>query len=94
MFLESTKSSTLFLKSISCSVTIAFRTVVAFAEFDLEPTDLYSNLFPVKANGEVLSLSVLSNKISGILPITFNFKSVFSLGDNLPFETFSRSSKT
>ena len=94
MFLVSTKLSTPFLKSRSCSVTMAFKTVIALAEFDFDPTDLYSNLFPVNANGEVRSLSVLSNKISGILPITFNFKSVFSFGDNLPFDTFSKSSRT
>jgi hypothetical protein len=31
-------------------------------QFELEPTALNSNLFPVKANGEVLFLSVLSKE--------------------------------
>ena len=65
-----------------------------FAQFAFEPTVLNSNLFPVKANGEVLFSSVLSNKISGILPITFSLISVFSCGDSFPLETFSNSSRT
>ena len=64
------------------------------AQFCSEPTARNSNLFPVKAKGEVLFLSVLSNKISGIFPTTLSFKSVFSLGDNLPFETCSKFSST
>ncbi len=71
-----------------------FKTVIGAAQLVKEPTALNSNLLPVKAKGEVLFLSVLSNKISGILPIIFNFKSVFSWGDNLPLVTFSNSSKT
>ena len=58
--------------------------VIAFAQFAVEPTALNSNLFPVKAKGDVLFLSVLSNKIWGILPI-FNFNSVFSSADNALF---------
>ena len=59
-----------------------------------EPTALISNLFPVKAKGDVLFLSVLSNNISGIFPTKLSFKSDFSFGLNLPFFTFSSSSKT
>ena len=69
-------------------------TIMACEQFAAEPTALNSNLFPVKANGEVLFLSVLSNKKSGILPTTFNFKTVFSSGDNYPYETPSNSSTT
>ena len=63
---------------------------MGLAQFVLEPTALNSNLFPVKAKGDVRFWSVLSSRISGILPITFNFKSVFSCGDNFPSETCSR----
>ena len=52
---------------------MVFITVIDSAQFAEEPTALISNLFPVNANGEVLFLSVLSNKISGILPTTFSF---------------------
>ena len=88
------KASTSFLKSFSCLATIVFKVVIALAQFADEPTALNSNLFPVNANGEVLFLSVLSNKTSGILPTTFNFKSVFSSGDNFPSVTPSNSAKT
>ena len=94
MFLLSINASTETLNSISCSVTMELITVTGLAQFVLDPTVLNSNLSPVKAKGDVLFLSVLSRRISGIFPITFNFKSVFSLGDNFPFETFSKSSKT
>jgi hypothetical protein len=57
---------------------MVFKTVIGVAQLDKEPTALNSNLFPVNANGDVLFLSVLSNKIAGILPIIFSFKSVFS----------------
>ena len=77
-FLASIKESTSFLNCFNCLATIVFKTVIGFAQFVQEPTALNSNLLPVKAKGEVLFLSVLSNKISGILPIMFNFKSVFS----------------
>ena len=53
-----------------------------------EATALISNLFPVNAKGEVLFLSVLSNKISGIFPTTFSFNSVFSSGESFPLVTF------
>ena len=53
--------------------------VIANEQLAEEPTALNSNLLPVKANGEVRFLSVLSNKISGILPMP-NFKTVFSSG--------------
>ncbi len=74
--------------------TIAFKVVIEVAQLAEEPTALNSNLFPVKANGEVLFLSVLSNNTSGILPTTFNFKSVFSSGDNFPLVTPSNSANT
>ena len=74
--------------------TIAFKVVIALEQLAEDPTALNSNLFPVKANGDVLFLSVLSNIKSGILPTTFNFKSVFSSGDNLPVVTPSNSAKT
>ncbi len=44
-----------------------FKTVIGLEEFAEEPTALNSNLLPVKAKGEVRFLSVLSNKIEGIL---------------------------
>jgi hypothetical protein len=53
-----------FLKSFSCFATIAFNVVIELEQFELEPTALNSNLFPVKANGEVLFLSVLSKRTS------------------------------
>ena len=82
------------MKSINCLATIEFKVVIALAQLADEPTARNSNLFPVKANGEVLFLSVLSKITSGILPTTFNFKSVFSSGDNLPLVTPSNSAKT
>jgi hypothetical protein len=42
---------------------IVFKTIIAEEQFAEEPTALNSNLLPVKANGEVLFLSVLSNRI-------------------------------
>ena len=90
----SIKLSTSFLNSISCLATMEFKTVIGFAQLAVEPTALNSNLLPVKAKGDVRFLSVLSSKISGILPTTFNFKSVFSFGDNLPFVTPSSSTRT
>jgi hypothetical protein len=71
-----------------------FKTVIGFAQFAVEPTALNSNLFPVKANGEVRFLSVLSSNISGILPTTFSLRFVLSSGDNLPSFTFSSAFKT
>ena len=94
IFLPLIRPSTWVLNSINCFATIAFNTVIGFAQFAVEPTALNSNLFPVKANGEVRFLSVLSNKISGILPTTFNFNSVLSSGDNLPSFTFSKAFNT
>ncbi len=90
----SIRASTSFLKSFSCFAAIVFITAIDSAQFAEDPTALISNLFPVNANGEVLFLSVLSSKISGIFPTTFNFNSVFSSGDNFPLVTFSSSSKT
>ena len=37
---------------------------------------------------------MLSNNISGILPITLSLRSVFSFGDNFPSETCSRLLRT
>jgi hypothetical protein len=65
---------------------MVFKVVIALEQFAEEPTALNSNLFPVNAKGEVLFLSVLSKRTS-ILPTTFNFKSVFSSGDNFPAVT-------
>ena len=93
MFFFSIRESTLFLNSINCLATIEFNTVIGVAQFAVEPTALNSNLFPVKANGEVLLRSVLSKRISGIFPTTFNLSSVFSSGDNFPLVTFSNSFK-
>ncbi|MNQ46383.1 hypothetical protein D3C85_601960 [compost metagenome] len=94
MSLFSIKFSTSFLKSINCFATIAFKVVIALEQFELDPTALNSNLFPVKAKGEVLLRSVLSNNTSGIFPTTFNFKSVFSSGESFPVVTLSNSDKT
>jgi hypothetical protein len=52
------------LKSLAAFATIAFNVVIELEQFELEPTALNSNLFPVKANGEVLFLSVLSKRTS------------------------------
>ena len=71
-----------------------FKTVIGLAQLAVEPTALNSNLFPVKAKGEVLFRSVLSSSISGILPTTLSLRSVFSFGDNLPLVTPSSSFKT
>jgi hypothetical protein len=64
---------------------MVFKVVIALEQFAEEPTALNSNLFPVSK--QVLFLSVLSKRTSGILPTTFNFKSVFSSGDNFPAVT-------
>ncbi len=93
-FLSLISLSTSILNSFNCFATIVFKTVIGTAQFADEPTALNSNLFPVKANGDVRFRSVLSKRISGILPIIFNFKSVFSSGDNFPLVTFSSSSST
>ena len=73
---------------------MAFNTVIGLAQLALDPTARNSNLFPVKAKGEVLFRSVLSKRISGIFPITLSFKSVFSWGESFPLETCSKSSNT
>jgi hypothetical protein len=59
----SIKASTSF-EIFNCFATIAFNVVIELEQFELEPTALNSNLFPVKANGEVLFLSVLSKRTS------------------------------
>ena len=55
--LHVSNSSEIFFKE--CAM-IVFKTVFAKDAFMLEPSILNSNLFPVKATGEVLFLSVLS----------------------------------
>ena len=70
------------------------RVVMACEQLAKEPTARSSNLLPVKANGEVRLRSVLSSKISGILPTTLSFNSVFFSGDILPLSSFSSSSST
>ena len=50
----SSRPSTFPLKIINCSATIEFNTVMGFAQLVLDPTARNSNLFPVKAKGEVL----------------------------------------
>ena len=72
-------ASTSFLNDTNCSAIMAFKTVIGPPQLADDPTALNSNLFPVNAKGDVLFLSVLSNKISGILPI-FIFNAVFSSG--------------
>jgi hypothetical protein len=59
MSLDSIKASTSVLNSFNCLATMVFN-VVLHLTFAGEPTALNSNLFPVKANGDVLFLSVLS----------------------------------
>ena len=86
--------STFSLKATSLFATMVFKTVMGLAQLAFDPTARNSNLFPVKANGEVLLRSVLSNKISGIFPTTLSLRSVFSSGDNFPLETCSRSVST
>ena len=73
----STTTSASAVKSKSCLATIVLRTVIGLAQVAVDPTARNSNLFPVKANGDVRFLSVLSRSISGILPTTLSFKSVF-----------------
>lgn len=87
----SIRESTLALNNCNCFAIIVFKTIIAEAQFADEPTALNSNLFPVKAKGEVLFLSVLSNMICGILPI-FNFNSVLSSG--VIFPAFTLTSKS
>jgi hypothetical protein len=76
MSFVSIKASTSFLKSFLLFATIAFNVVIELEQFELEPCSKLK-FISCKANGEVLFLSVLSKRTSGILPTTFNFKSVF-----------------
>ena len=62
----SSRASTYALNSLRLSATIELTTHTAVATFCDEPTARNSNLLPVKANGDVLFLSVLSGNISGI----------------------------
>jgi hypothetical protein len=63
MSFVSIKASILFEIFLNCFATIAFNVVIELEQFELELTALNSNLFPVKANGEVLFLSVLSKNV-------------------------------
>ena len=87
-------ASTSDLKMFSCAAMIVFITVIGPAQLMDEPGARNSNLLPVKAKGEVRLRSVLSRSISGILPTTFSFSSVFSSGDSLPEDTCSSSERT
>ena len=57
----------------------ALMAIMAAAQLEEEPAARNSKRFPVKANGEVRFLSVVSSKISGIRPMP-NFNVVFSSG--------------
>jgi hypothetical protein len=92
MSFVSIKAST-SLKSFSCFATIAFNVVIELEQFELEPTALNSNLFPVKANGEVLFLSVLSKRTSEFY-LRHLILNLFFLWNNLPAVTPSNSAKT
>ena len=84
--------STAILNKRNCLAIMVFKTIMAEPQLAEEPTARNSNLFPVKANGEVRLRSVLSSKICGILPI-LSFNSVLSCGVILPaLMFFSRSS--
>ncbi len=87
-------ASTATLNFFNWSATIRLMTVIDAEQFAVEPTARNSNLLPVKAKGEVRLRSVLSKRISGILPTTFSLSSVFFSGDILPLSNFSSSSKT
>ena len=63
---SATLLSTASLNLVSWLATMVFRTVIAEEQLAEDPTALNSNLFPVNANGEVLFLSVLSIRSSGI----------------------------
>ena len=58
------------------SATTAFKTVMGKAVFAEDPTARNSNLFPVKAKGDVLFLSVLSLVRSGITNRPRSYKSL------------------
>ena len=73
---------------------MVFITVIGTAQLMDEPGARNSNLLPVKANGEVRLRSVLSSRISGILPTTFSLSSVFSSGESFPEDTCSSSDNT
>ena len=70
--------STASLNAVSCLATMVLSTIIGFPQLALEPTARNSNLFPVKAKGEVRLRSVVSRKRSGILPTTFSLRSAFS----------------
>ena len=59
-------ASTRCLKLVKASATAAFNTIIALAQLASLPTARNSNLFPVKAKGDVLLRSVLSMSSSGI----------------------------
>ena len=72
------RASTSARKSFSCSATAALSASMAAAQFALEPTARNSKRLPVKAKGEVRLRSVLSSRISGMVP-TPSFISFFAL---------------
>ena len=61
--------STFLLNSLSWCATMVFSVAMGSAQFAVEPTALNSNLLPVNAKGDVLFLSVLSTRSSGICGI-------------------------
>ena len=82
--------STSFLNWINSSAIAVLITVRGAAQVYDEPVARNSKRLPVKANGEVRFRSVLSNKMSGILPMS-SLISVFSSG--VIFLSLTRSSK-
>ena len=86
----STSSENLF----KVSATMVFKIVIGNAQLAVEPTARNSNLFPVKAKGEVLLRSVLSIINSGILLCKSNFKIASSCSSNLLFTRLSTSFNT
>ena len=85
-------ASTSALNFTNWSPTIVLSTIMEGPQFAADPTARNSNLFPVKAKGEVLFRSVLSSKISGICPIPNSITPLFPLPDLSFFPGFSISS--
>ncbi len=71
--------------SQNASATTAFNTVFASAIESEEPTILNSNLLFVKANGEVLFLSVTSASITGTLDTPVSILVPLKCADATPF---------
>jgi len=68
-FSKSAEPSSSLAASSKASATIAFNVMFGIAIESIEPTIRNSNLFPVKANGEVLFLSVASFVTTGTVLI-------------------------